>query len=113
MTEIKDFHVHVYFNPESREAAARVRQGLSDRFEVQLGRWHDANVGPHPQSMYQVLFAPEQFGEIVSWLMLNREGLDILVHPTTGDDVADHTAHALWLGKKLALNIETLRKMTS
>lgn len=111
--EIKNFHAHVYFDPESHDAAARVRERLSDRFEVQLGRWHEAKVGPHPKSMYQVLFSPQQFGEVVPWLMLNREGLDILVHPTTGDDVTDHTDHALWLGTKLPLNIEVLREVTS
>jgi DOPA 4,5-dioxygenase len=45
--------------------------------------------------------------------MLNREGLDILVHPLTGDDVSDHTRFALWLGDKLELNIDVLRKATS
>jgi aromatic ring-cleaving dioxygenase len=30
--------------------------------------------------------------------MLNREGLDILVHPLTDDMVEDHTVHALSLG---------------
>lgn len=110
--EIKNFHAHVYYDPESRDAAARLREGLNIRFPVQLGRWHEANVGPHPKSMYQVLFSPQQFGEVVPWLMLNREGLDILVHPTTGDDFLDHTDHALWLGTKLALNLEVLRKTT-
>lgn len=107
-TEIADFHAHVYYDSESRAVATRVREGLS-AFDVRLGRWHDNLIGPHPKSMYQVAFLPEQFGAIVPWLMLHREGLDILVHPTTGDDVADHTNHALWLGEKLELNIEFLR----
>jgi DOPA 4,5-dioxygenase len=111
--EIKNFHAHVYFDPASRETAARVREGLSKQFDVQLGRWHDATIGPHPKSMYQVLFLPHQFGEVVPWLMLNREGLDILVHPTTGDDLVDHTSHALWLGEKLPLNLEVLRRVTA
>ncbi|NJM70618.1 MAG: DOPA 4,5-dioxygenase family protein [Scytonema sp. RU_4_4] len=59
--------------------------------------------------MYQVAFLPNQFGEVVPWLMLNREGLDILIHPKTGDDVRDHMEHSLWLGEKLKLNIEFLR----
>ncbi len=33
----------------------------------------------------------------------------MLVHPETGDDVIDHTDHALWLGEKLELNIDALR----
>ena len=59
--------------------------------------------------MYQVKFLPNQFAKVVPWLMLNHEGLDILIHPETGDDVIDHTDHALWLGEKLELNIEFLR----
>jgi DOPA 4,5-dioxygenase len=107
--QITGFHAHIYFDTTSREAAARVREGLGGKFEVQLGRWHDKPIGPHPKAMYQVVFLPEQFGKVVPWLMLNREGLDILVHPSTGDDVGDHTDRSLWLGEKLELNIESLR----
>jgi aromatic ring-cleaving dioxygenase len=46
----------------------------------------------------------------VPWLMLNREGLDVLVHPLTDDSVADHTQFALWLGTPLPLRIEVLRR---
>lgn len=108
--EIDSFHAHVYYNSAARETAARVREQLGDRFEVQLGRWHDQPIGPHPTSMYQVAFLPDQFAQIVPWLMLHREGLDILLHPNTGDAVADHTNHALWLGDKLNLNIDSLRR---
>lgn len=110
-TKITGFHAHIYFDTTSRDAAARVREELGTRFEVQLGRWHDKPIGPHSKSMYQVAFSPNLFGELVPWLMLNREGLDILVHPETGDDVADHTDHSLWLGNKLELNIEFLRRV--
>jgi Aromatic ring-cleaving dioxygenase len=34
--EIVGFHAHIYFNPDRRDVAARVREGLS-QFEVQLG----------------------------------------------------------------------------
>ena len=109
-SEIKGFHAHVYFDPATRDAAARVREGLGARFEVQLGRWHDKPIGPHPKSMYQVKFLPDQFGAVVPWLMLNREGLDVLVHPETGDDVGDHSHRALWLGEKQELDLEFLRR---
>ncbi|MBF2004191.1 DOPA 4,5-dioxygenase family protein [Chlorogloeopsis fritschii PCC 9212] len=107
--EITGFHAHIYFDTATREAAARIREGLGANFDVQLGRWHEQPIGPHPKAMYQVAFSPEQFGKVIPWLMLHREGLDILVHPTTGDDVADHTDHSLWLGEKLELNIDFLR----
>lgn len=106
--EIVGFHAHIYFDTDSRDVAARLREGLT-RFEVQLGRWHDKPIGPHPQAMYQVAFLPAQFGQVVPWLTIHRQGLNILVHPETGDDVADHTIHSLWLGEKLELNVEFLR----
>lgn len=106
---ITGFHAHIYFDTASRDVAARVREGLGTRFDVRLGRWHDKPIGPHPKAMYQVAFLPDQFGTVVPWLMLNREGLDILVHPETGNDLVDHTEHSLWLGTKLDLNLEFLR----
>ncbi len=38
----------------------------------------------------------------------SRGGLDVLVHPNRGDQVADHTSQALWLGNKLDINTELL-----
>jgi DOPA 4,5-dioxygenase len=40
--------------------------------------------------------------------MLNRHGLAVLVHPETGRDLADHTAHAAWLGEMLPLRLDVL-----
>lgn len=109
--EITGFHAHVYFDVASRDVAERVREGLGERFDVRLGRWHDKLIGPHPKAMYQVAFLPNQFEKVVPWLMLNREGLDILIHPNTGDDLQDHTHHSLWLGEKLQLNIQFLQQL--
>lgn len=106
---IREFHAHVYFDAATREAAARVREALA-RFPVTLGRWHERPVGPHVKPMYLVGFAPEHFAEVVPWLMLNRGRLDILVHPDTGDDLADHRDHALWLGEKLPLDLRAFAR---
>lgn len=104
--KIEGFHAHIYYDPETRSVAARVREGLA-KFAVRLGSWHDEPVGPHPKSMYQVVFSPEQFGEVVPWLMLHREALDVLVHPETGDAVGDHLERSMWLGKKLKLHVRS------
>jgi DOPA 4,5-dioxygenase len=53
--------------------------------------------------MYQVAFGTEVFAAFVPWLMLNRGGLDVLVHPNTLAPRDDHLRHALWLGDRLAL----------
>ena len=107
--EIKGYHAHVYYDAPTRETAARVRAGLT-KLRVQLGSWHDEPVGPHPKSMYQVLFNPEEFDKVVPWLMLHREGLTVLVHPSTGDSYGDHLERSLWLGEILKLREESLRR---
>jgi DOPA 4,5-dioxygenase len=90
-----------------------VRDALAAQFEVELGRWREEPVGPHPQSMYQVKFSPEEFSKVVPWLMLHHEGLNVLIHPSTDDDVSDHTDRALWLGQRLELNIEFLKQVVT
>jgi aromatic ring-cleaving dioxygenase len=57
-----------------------------------------------------VAFAVAEFPRLVPWLMLNRDGLDALVHPLSGDSLADHTRFAMWLGRVLPLRLETLRR---
>lgn len=107
---IKDYHAHIYYDPKkTRDAAARVRAGLA-AFNVRLGSWHDEPVGPHLDAMYQAVFGPDEFGKVVPWLMLNREGLSVLVHPSTGDSHGDHLKRCLWLGDKLKLNESVLRR---
>ena len=109
--KISGYHAHLYYDPETRAVAERLRAAISKRFPgARVGNWHDESVGPHPVSMYQVAFAVGEFPTIVPWLMLNRDGLDILVHPLTDDSVADHTRFAAWLGKPLPLRIEVLRR---
>jgi aromatic ring-cleaving dioxygenase len=109
-TRINGYHAHVYYDPQTRLAAERVRAAIGERFNTRLGNWHDEPVGPHPVSMYQVAFDGEEFPNLVPWLMLNREGLNVLIHPLTGDSVSDHTRCAAWLGTPLPLRIDVLRR---
>ncbi len=106
---ITGYHAHVYYDPAYRAPAAALREAVGDSFTVELGRWHDQPIGPHPRASYQIAFAAETFADIVPWLMRNRGGLTILVHPETGDDLADHSDHAMWLGDSLALDLNALR----
>lgn len=110
---IRFYHAHVYYDESSRPTAASLREEIEKRFEVVMGRWREEPVGPHPQPMYQVKFDPPEFARIVPFLMLNRAGLTILVHPDTADAYTDHAVNALWLGEKLTLNVEILRHIMS
>jgi DOPA 4,5-dioxygenase len=107
---IKHYHAHVYYDPATtRERAARLRERVAATFpQATLGRWHDELVGPHLQSMYQIAFPPALLASFLPWLMLNRDGLTILLHPGTGNPYADHTAHAAWLGGTLPLRLDVL-----
>jgi len=108
---ITGYHAHIYFDEASEEDARLVREAIGEKFDTTLGRWHHKPVGPHPVWMYQVAFEPCIFAGLIPWLALNRRGLTIFIHPETGDAVADHTDHALWMGEILELNIDVLRKV--
>jgi DOPA 4,5-dioxygenase len=105
---ITDYHLHVYYDPETRDKAALLRDWVASRFTVRMGRWHDAPVGPHPTSMYQIAFQPELFPTLVPFVMLNRMGLTVLLHPQAGRPRDDHTNHASWMGAVLPLNTAVL-----
>jgi aromatic ring-cleaving dioxygenase len=107
---IRGYHAHIYYDPATKPVAERLRAEIGKEFAVEVGRWHDEPVGPHPVSMYQVAFAVEEFPRLVPFLMLNRGGLDVLVHPQTGNSYDDHAVHALWLGKPLSLRLDGMRR---
>ncbi len=108
--EITAYHAHVYYEPETKERAAALRDEVAARFpDFRLGRWHDVPVGPHTRAMYQILFGADRLKDFLPWLMLNRQGLAVLVHPETGNDYKDHAEHALWLGEMLPLKLDVLK----
>ncbi|WP_395022480.1 DOPA 4,5-dioxygenase family protein [Dongia sp.] len=112
LATIRSYHAHVYFDgPEQRRQAEALREEIGARFSVRLGRWHDHLVGPHTRPMYQVSFAPGEFPRLVPWLMINRRGLAVLIHPNTGQPKADHLLHALWLGEILDLDAAPLPEL--
>jgi aromatic ring-cleaving dioxygenase len=104
VNEIISYHAHIYFEGNEQRAAALLLRGrIAERFAVALGRVHEQLVGPHARPMYQVAFNPEIFDSFVPWLMLNRMGLTVLVHPNTSRPRSDHLFHALWLGEVLPI----------
>jgi DOPA 4,5-dioxygenase len=104
---IRSYHAHIYFDgQEQRRVAEALRDQIGERFAVVLGRWWDRPIGPHTRAMYQVAFPTAEFSRFVPWLMVNRRGLAILVHPNTGRPKDDHLLHALWLGEILEIEAE-------
>ena len=83
-----------------------------DAFGVEMGRMHEKPVGPHPDGSCQLSVPPEKFGAVVPWLALNRDGLNILLHPETGDELKDHSEHALWMGEIRPLDMSIFNQET-
>jgi DOPA 4,5-dioxygenase len=105
--ELHGYHVHIYYNDATMPTAAKLRDSLAAKFPVRVGK-NQGIAGPHPVPQMQVIFKTDAFDSVVQWLMFNRDGLDILVHPLTNDEYEDHTSQALWLGTPVALKVETL-----
>lgn len=107
---ITSWHAHVYFNADTRDAAWALREVIANELaaRVEIGRFHEKPVGPHPAWTYQVAFDAREFALVVSWLSLNHGALDVLIHPNTGDALSDHRDGALWIGKSYTLDLQAL-----
>jgi DOPA 4,5-dioxygenase len=103
------YHAHIYYDPaKTRAAAERLCGALSEKFPVEIEEFRDTPRGPHPISNALVIFKPAEFEHVVPYLMLNRDGLDVLVHPLTEAAVEDHSSYAIWLGTPVELKLHTL-----
>ncbi|HZQ61386.1 MAG TPA: DOPA 4,5-dioxygenase family protein [Casimicrobiaceae bacterium] len=109
-SEIGNWHAHVYFDANSRDAAWSLREVIAARFgdSIGMGRFHERPVGPHPMWSYQMTIAPAQFAEVIGWLALNHGALDVFVHPNTGKQVRDHRDSAVWIGHSYELKLDAL-----
>lgn len=105
---ITDYHMHVYYASESRERAEQLRAWVEERYTVRMGRWHDVPVGPHPTAMYQIQFEVGLFPTLVPFVMMNRMGLTVLLHPQSGRPRDDHTINATWMGSMLPIKTDVL-----
>ena len=102
---IRDFHAHIYYDPEQVEQAKQLAAAAQARFPVAIGHFHLRPVGPHPRGSCQLTVPTELFGDVAQWLALNRGGLTIFAHAETGNDLADHTQHVIWFGESEPLDI--------
>jgi DOPA 4,5-dioxygenase len=110
VSQITSWHAHIYFDAGSRDSARAFRDTVTAQFggRVEMGRFHERPVGPHPQWSYQVSFAPAQFADVVSWLVLNHGSLDVFVHPNTGNELRDHRDCAIWIGRSYQLDLRAV-----
>ncbi|KAK5137159.1 hypothetical protein LTR08_000664 [Meristemomyces frigidus] len=108
------FDLHIYYlqtNAEETKFATELHERIRREFpELRIYRLFEGPIGPHPLAMFEVnVLTPQQFGALVSWLVVHRGPLSVLVHPNTGDDVRDHTQRATWMGQPIPLQVGLLR----
>ncbi|TCK08795.1 DOPA 4,5-dioxygenase [Marinobacterium mangrovicola] len=106
MPVIRSYHAHVYYDADSFEQARELCEGAVAKFGIPMGRMHQKPVGPHPDWSCQLTVATCLIGEVIGWLTLNRKGLNVFVHPDTGDDLRDHRDRAIWLGEDRPLKLD-------
>ena len=109
--DLHGYHVHIYYNDATEAASIALHDRLIEQFGGQPSRPQFTGIaGPHPVAQRQVILRKEAFtGDLVPWLMFNRHGLNILIHPLTDDEVEDHTEHAVWLGTPVGLLTDKLQ----
>jgi DOPA 4,5-dioxygenase len=102
------YHVHFYCELSDIERCNVIRSKFVDELKGVdgVGPVRTKGVGPHPLPMFEAWFALDLLDTVVRWAMLNRQGLSVMFHPLTGDDLVDHRDHAFWLGRPLPLRLE-------
>jgi len=101
----KAYHAHVYFDESTLRHAEDLCERAASRFSLKMGRVHQKLVGPHPRWSCQIVFSSKHFDGLIKCLNEERNGLTVLVHGVTGDDMKDHTDYAYWLGDSVALDL--------
>ena len=105
MTAIRDFHAHIYYDPDEVDRAKALAAEARRRFGLAVGHFHMGPVGPHPRGSVQLTVPTGLFGEVATWLAVDRDGLTIFAHASTGDHRRDHTHNVVWFGASEALEL--------
>ena len=103
--EIENFHAHIYYDAADVDHAKDLAGQVRERFGVTVGHFHLGPVGPHPRGSVQMTVPTDRFGDVATWLAINRDGLTIFAHASTGDDRKDHMHNVVWFGPSEALNL--------
>ena len=109
MSEIENFHAHVYYDVADRTKAIALCEAAGKTFGVKIGRMHDNPVGPHPRGSCQLTIGNDQLADVLPWLVLNRGKLTVFTHAQTGNALKDHTQHVIWLGPSETLKLDQFR----
>ena len=126
---LQSYHIHVLFlqgYQKSVDKAMELQKAFMDEFKL------DANdnctfskvdpqadrqdmcafeaefepSGPFPVANFSFFIPIGWYEKAVSWIMQNRNDLDVLVHPNSGCHHHDHEKWPVWGGNKWTLNTD-------
>lgn len=104
------YHAHLYFDDSQVAFAtalhARARQDLGARATIWPMRM--TPVGPHRAPMFEMEFPHACRDLVLDWVKVHHGPLSVMLHPETGNALADHRDHAVWWGRNLGLKLEVL-----
>lgn len=130
--QVKEFHFHVYFyqsNPVSVQAALTLRALILEQVSTKemivvcngvteemlpgldtskIPLFNTKPMGPHPMGSFEVWCPQEYFAKAMSFFMLKRGELSILIHPLSRHEIEDHTNRAMWLGPSTRIDLTVL-----
>ena len=107
MNAAAPWHAHIYYTEADRAKAAALRELFGAEPCVRfVGQMTGGPVGPHPIPQFEIHFLEPARDALIS--SIAATGLRALVHPLTGDDLADHTTLGQWIGEPLALDLSVL-----
>ena len=104
------YHAHIYFDAEQVAFA----EALHEQARRDLGElatiWpmRRMPVGPHEAPMFEIEFPHASREPVLAWVEAHHGPLSVLLHPETGNALADHRDHARWLGRQLGLKFSVL-----
>lgn len=107
------YHAHIYYEKSSRLSAGQLREEIFRNFagRVRVHNLIDEPIGPHPLPMFEVDIPSTQLADVKMWLDQHHGSHSILIHPLTGDDLADHRDHPQWIGPALPLDLDFLKNL--
>lgn len=108
--KFQNYHFHLYYHEERFSIAREVVDSLPALESLKVGRLHAGPVGPHPIGSCQLSVSDSDYYVLMEWLLTNRRGLDVFVHPVSGDDWKDHTEYVGWIGKSYELNTSMFKR---
>lgn len=109
----KLYHAHVYFDAEhvafATELHRQAREALGELATIWPMRMRP--VGPHHAPMFEIEFPHASRDAVLAWVHAHHGPLPVMLHPETGDVLADHRDHAVWLGRNLGLKFDVLEAL--